>query len=232
MQFILAVKWADVPAEVRLRIALLLRDFVAVSLAGRRAPTSRIAVEYASAEHAGDTATALFDGRRLTATGAGWANAVLGNALDFDDGHRLAKGHPGANVIPAALAVAEAAGATLEELLAAIVVGYELAVRAAIDLHARSRDYRASGAWGAIGAAAACARLLGLDSVRTEHAVGLAEHHAPVAPVMRSVSEPTMAKDACGFGALLGVSAALHRNPKPRLRGKAGKRPRGALVHR
>lgn len=209
IDFVHDVRWQEIPAEVRDRATLLLRDFAAVSVAGRATATAAYAADYAAAQHAGDAATALFDGRRLAPAGAAWANGVLANALDFDDGHRLVKGHPGANVIPAALALAETVDAAPEDLLSAVVVGYEVALRAGIDLHARSSEYHASGAWGSLGAAAAAARLLGLDAGKTRHALGLAEYHAPIAPVMRSVGDPAMTKDACGWGAFVGVSSAL-----------------------
>lgn len=188
---------------------MLLTDFVAVALAGRAAPTSAMAANYAARQHAGDEATLLVDGRRVAATGAALANGVLANAVDFDDGHRLCKGHPGAVVIPAALAVAESVDAAREEVLAAILIGYEIAIRAGLLLHATRAEYHASGAWGALGAAAAASRLLRLDAERTRHALGLAAYHAPIAPIMRSVAEPAMTKDACGWGAATGVSAAL-----------------------
>lgn len=133
---------------------------------------------------------------------------MLANALDFDDGHRLTKGHPGVVVIPAALAIAESTHPTVDELRTAIIVGYEVAIRAGLDLHARSLEYHASGAWGALGAAAAAGRLLGLDETRMRHALGLAAYHAPIAPIMRSVADPAMTKDACGWGTLVGVSSA------------------------
>ncbi|MGI8723250.1 MAG: MmgE/PrpD family protein [Geodermatophilaceae bacterium] len=204
-----ALGWSDVPDSARRRIAGLLRDFTAVTCAGAAAPTARLAADYATAQHAGDQATLLYDRRRVSATGAAWANGVLANALDFDDGHRLVKGHPGANVVPAALALGERIGAAREEVLAAITVGYEIAVRAGIALHAREADYHGSGAWGAIGAAAAGARLLHLAPAQVGHALGLAEYHAPMAPIMASVADPAMTKDACGWGALTGTSSAL-----------------------
>lgn len=209
IEFILKLTWDDVPADVRRRVGLLFRDFIAVTLAGRVTPTARVAADYAVSQHPGDAATALFNGRRIAVTGAAWANGVLANALDFDDGHRLVKGHPGANVIPSALAIAEAVGAAPADVFSAITVGYEVAIRAGIDLHARSGQYHASGAWGAIGAAAAGVRLLGLESAPARHALGLAEYHAPIAPIMRSVAEPAMTKDACGWGAFVGASGAL-----------------------
>ncbi|MDQ3505622.1 MAG: MmgE/PrpD family protein [Actinomycetota bacterium] len=208
-EFIGQLHWADVPEFTRRRVQALLSDFAAVTCAGSSAPTAQLAADFAVAQHAGAAATVLHDGRRASVTGAAWANGVLANALDFDDGHRLVKGHPGANVIPAALAVAEMIDAPREDVLAAITVGYEIAVRAGIALHLREASYHGSGAWGAVGAAAAVARLLELDAAQTAHALGLAEYHAPMAPIMRSVADPAMTKDACGWGAMTGTSSAL-----------------------
>lgn len=199
----------DVPAAVREHAGLLLADMAGVCIAGRSAPASRMAADYASATHAGDQACALLDGRRLSAVGAAFANGVLANVLDFDDGHRLTKGHPGAVVIPAALAAAQLADASPEDLLNSVIVGYEVAIRAGIALHAHDPAYHASGAWGSLGAAAATARLLGLDRAALLAALGLAEYHAPIAPIMRSCAQPAMTKDACAWGAAVGVGSAL-----------------------
>jgi 2-methylcitrate dehydratase PrpD len=209
VEFVRDLRWADVPPAVRERVRLLLADLAAVCVAGRPVPASSMAAAYASAVHPGDEATALLDGRRVGAVGAAWCNGVLANVLDYDDGHRLTKGHPGAVVIPAALAAAQLADATVEELLVAVVVGYEIAIRAGVALHARDDGYHASGAWGGLGAAAAAARLLGLDATAIHHAIGLAEYHAPIAHIMRSVAQPAMTKDACAWGASVGVSSAL-----------------------
>jgi 2-methylcitrate dehydratase PrpD len=208
-EFIAGFRIGDLSAAARDRLGLLLADMAAVCCAGRRAPAARIAADHAVAVHSGDDATLLVDGRRAGAVGAAFANGVLANVLDFDDGHRLTKGHPGAIVIPAALAVAQLADATPVELLEAVVVGYEVSIRAGIALHDRDPAYHASGAWGAIGVAAASARLLGLDQSATIAALGLAEYHAPIAPMMRSCAEPRMTKDACAWGASLGVESAL-----------------------
>jgi 2-methylcitrate dehydratase PrpD len=209
VEFISELTLADVPDRVRDRLRLLLADLGAVCVAGRAAPAARVGAEHARALHPADEATALVDGGRLGVTGAAFANAVLANVLDLDDGHRLTKGHPGAIVIPAALAVAQFVDASPERFEEAVVVGYEVAIRAGIALHARDPSYHASGAWGALGAAAAAARLLALDRTATRTALGLAEYHAPMAPIMRSCAEPAMTKDACAWGASLGVESAL-----------------------
>jgi 2-methylcitrate dehydratase PrpD len=208
-QFIAELTLDDIPASARDRLTLLLADMAAVSAAGRPVPACEIAAEYAQAIHPAAEATVLFDGRRVGAAGAAFANGVLANALDFDDGHRLTKGHPGAVIIPAALAVAQFVDASEPEFLTAVAIGYEIAIRAGIALHRRDPAYHASGAWGSVGAAAVAARLLELGPAATLAGLGLAEYHAPLAPIMRSCAEPQMTKDACAWGAFLGVSSTL-----------------------
>jgi 2-methylcitrate dehydratase PrpD len=203
------LRWDEVPEAVRRQIALLLLDCAAVTEAGRAAPAALIAAEHASEVHGGDAATALYDGRRLSVPGAAWANGVLANVLDYDDGHRITKGHPGAMVIPAALAVAESVGASAGEFLEAVLVGYEVAIRAGILLHDREDQYHASAAWGSLGVAVASGRLLGLAPHELRHAVGIAEYHSPIALMSRAVADPAMTKDTCGWGGLIGTSAAL-----------------------
>ncbi|MEO9174969.1 MAG: MmgE/PrpD family protein [Gaiellales bacterium] len=203
------LRLTDVPAHVRRQLALLLLDHIAVSEAGRLAPASRIAADHASEVYGGDAATSLFDGRRLSVPGAAFANGVQANALDYDDGHRLTKGHPGAIVIPAVLAVAESVDATVEQLLEAIVVGYEVAIRAGVLIHEREAQYHASASWGGLGVAVAAGRLLGLDRAALRHAVGIAEYHAPIALMPRAVGDPAMTKDTCGWGGVIGTTSAL-----------------------
>jgi 2-methylcitrate dehydratase PrpD len=209
VEFACGLRWADIPEDARRYLAWLLLDFAAVCSAGRTAPAADIAATYARNVHATGPCTSLYDGARLAAPGAAWTNGVLANVLDYDDGHRITKGHPGAIIIPAALAAGEASGASMVELMEAIAVGYELAVRAGIRLHATEEQYHASAAWGALGAAAAAARLLGLDPGQVRHAVGLAEYHAPIALMPRAVADPAMTKDATGWGAFIGISSAM-----------------------
>ncbi len=88
-------------------------------------------------------------------------------------------------------------------------MGYELGSRLAVALHATTPDYHTSGAWVAVAAAAAGARLLKLDTDQTAHALGIAEYHGPRSQMMRCIDHPTMLKDGSGWGAMAGVSAAL-----------------------
>src|SRR3546814_2709957 len=86
---------------------------------------------------------------------AALAGAGCIDALDAHDGHRLTKGHAGVTVVPALLAFCdEAARCNGAEFLTRLVLGYEVATRAGIALHATAADYHTSGAWNALAAAA------------------------------------------------------------------------------
>ncbi|MDO8187823.1 MmgE/PrpD family protein [Conexibacter sp. JD483] len=121
-------------------------------------------------------ATLLVDGGRVAAEAAAFANAQLMHARAQDDTHFAAKTHVGAAVIPAALALAEREGADGGRLAAAVIAGCEVAA-AVGERHAAAataRGFRASPVFGTLGAAAACAVVLGLDEERAAHALAIA----------------------------------------------------------
>ena len=207
--FALSADWESLPEAVRRRAGVALLDLIGATVAGSRTPVAGIAATAAARAWRGSEAGILLSGLRASEPGAAFANGCLANALDIDDGYRPIKGHPGAVVFPAALAAAESRGSSGREFLVALIAGYEVAIRAGIALHASYRDYHGSGAWGAIGAAAAAGRLLGLDVDQLTHALGIAEYHGPLAPIMRCVEHPAMVKDGIGWGAMAGVTAAL-----------------------
>lgn len=198
----------DFPEEARDHLQRRVLDALAAATAGFDLPTADVVRDYAADHHDGGAAT-LLDGadERLSEQGAVLVNATAANALDVDDGHRAVKGHPAAAVVPPALAAAETADATVGEFLAAVGVGYELAVRAGLAIHGTDGVYTGTGSWGAVGAAAAAARLRGLDRETTAEALGTAEYHAPRTPIMRGVERPGMTKDGIGWGAYAGTAA-------------------------
>jgi 2-methylcitrate dehydratase PrpD len=122
----------------------------------------------------------------------------------------LTKGHAGVAVLPTVLAFADALHQLDgQEFLTQIVIGYEIATRAGIALHATACDYHTSGAWNTIACAALGARNLQLDPQQTLEAMGIAEYHGPRSQMMRCIDYPTMVKDGSGWGAMTGISAAL-----------------------
>ncbi len=114
---------------------------------------------------------------RWIPAGAAFLNGAFGHALDFDDTHAEASVHPGAVVIPAALAAGEMAGANGAEVLAGIVAGYEVSCRVALALPARAhydRGFHPTATCGSFGAAVAAGRVLGLAADGIESALGIA----------------------------------------------------------
>jgi 2-methylcitrate dehydratase PrpD len=119
-------------------------------------------------------------------------------------------------VVPTALAAAEETGASGKEFLAAVALGYEVAFRsgrclnfgASAPLVNAAREFRACGAWGAATCAAITAHLMHLSAAEIVHALGIAEYHAPEAPMMRDLETPAMVKHANGIGAMIGVNGA------------------------
>jgi 2-methylcitrate dehydratase PrpD len=119
-----------------------------------------------------ESASVIGEQRRAPAGAAAFINGTLAHCMDFDDSHLPSVLHPSASIVPAALAIGEAIGATGPQSLAAIAVGTELCIRlgmAGYDAeHANSiffdRGQHATSICGTMGAAVAAAMLLSGDS--------------------------------------------------------------------
>lgn len=209
--FIHHTTWRGLPEAIRNQARRCLLDTLGAAIGGRRTDLSRIVHEFAATTYGGGETRLWLDGRAVSAPGAALANGMTIDAFDIHDGYILVKGHAGAAIVPAVLAMmpANGAGVSGEELLTTLVVGYEVALRAGLALHGTVCDYHTSGAWNALGCAAIGARRFGLDEEQTRHALGIAEYHGPRSQMMRCIDYPTMLKDGSGWGAMAGVSAAL-----------------------
>jgi 2-methylcitrate dehydratase PrpD len=209
-RFVADLRADALPPAVVGRAKAALVDTVACALAGGEAAASRAVLAVVAAEAGAAQAGVLTTGRRVALSQAALANAALASALDWDDGHYDALTHPGAAVAPAALAVAEAHRRSGRDVVAAVVAGYEVAIHAGVVLNARPRErLYGSGAPGAYGAAAAAARLLGLDASRVAHALGITHAHLPASPVLDSIPHGVMTKESVAWGAATGTTAAL-----------------------
>lgn len=118
----------------------------------------------------------LFSELCLPAANAAFLNAAFGHGADIDDGHRRAMGHPGVSVIPAVLALCQRNGRGGMDAVAAITAGYDVYIRvsSAIMPSHYIRGFHGTGTVGALAAAAASARVLGLDADGTHAAISLA----------------------------------------------------------
>ncbi len=211
--FVRALAFADLPSSVVSQAKRCLLDLIGVAAAGSRTSAAAIVSTYASTQMRGDRdARILFDGRRAGLAGAAFAGASTIDAIDAHDGHPSTKGHAGVAVLPALLAYLDGGAARAidaREFLTCLVLGYEIATRAGIALHASVDDYHCSGAWNSLACAALGARLFGFDDERTRHALGIAEYLGPRGQILRVCDSPSMLKDGSGWGAHAGVSAAM-----------------------
>ena len=210
LRFISDTRFEDLPDKVIHQAKRCLLDTLGALLAGSDTPVVRIMNSFATKYFRGTEATILVSGERVSAIGAALANGYACNGLDIDDGYRMVKGHPGGCVLPVLLAASESAVHPRgTDFLTALVIGYEVAIRAGLIRHALYQTYHSSGSWGAVGGAAVAGRLLGLDKNRLRDALGVAEYHAPISPMMKGVEKPSMVKDSIGWGTMVAMASAL-----------------------
>ncbi|UNT00678.1 MmgE/PrpD family protein [Streptomyces tubbatahanensis] len=206
---------AGLPDGLREKVTGHLLDLVGNSLAAL--PERPGAAVRALAEEWGGTpaATAIGSAVRLPAPSAALVNGTLAHTLDFDDTHLPSVLHPSASVLPAALATAEAGGATGARLLVASAVGIEVTCRLGMAQYDEAlgnsvffdRGLHATAICGAIGAAVAAALLRGLDADGICSAIGIsASMGAGIIESNRTGG--TVKRVHCGWAAHAGVVAA------------------------
>ncbi|HEX8526576.1 MmgE/PrpD family protein [Allosphingosinicella sp.] len=181
-------------------------DTIAVSVPGACDPAARLV--FATVKDWGEgPSAAIGTGARLAAPWAALVNGTAAHALDFDDNFDPAKAHASAVLVPAILALAEQEGSSGMACLDAYVAGLQILGRVGQGVNPthRNRGWHATATVGAIGAAAACARLLRLDERQAGHAISLATSMA--AGFMSQFG--TMAKPLhAGLAAKSGIVAA------------------------
>ncbi len=172
----LSTPFERLPADVVEHAKRVLLDYLGVAIGGASLPMAQIAASYFVELGGRPDASLILDERRLPAIHAALVNGIYGHALDMDDGHRMAAGHPGVATLPAALAAAEVHGASGPDLLRAIVCGYEVFVRIGAHLnpaHLR-RGYHTTATVAPFSAALAAGLLAGLNTEQLTRALGLA----------------------------------------------------------
>ncbi|MBW2571694.1 MAG: MmgE/PrpD family protein, partial [Deltaproteobacteria bacterium] len=151
IRFILDTNWQNIPTDVQHQSKRCLLDTLGALLAGTKTPVGRLMAGIATAQFNGNDATILVSGSRVSVSGAALANGFAGNALDIDDGYRLIKGHPGSCILPVVLSASEVAdNCPGSQFLTAMIIGYEVGIRAGLICHAVYPTYHTSGSWGSI----------------------------------------------------------------------------------
>ena len=167
----------ELPPAVLARTRHLLLDLAGSIVRGREIESSPALLSALRALGLGRGEHRVWgDPQTYSAPGAALAAGVFAHSLDFDDTHAPSTSHPGAPVIAAALAAAQMVGASGATLLAGIVAGYEVHCRLGVALPAGAhyeRGFHPTATCGAFGAAAAAARVFGLDASAIASAFGI-----------------------------------------------------------
>ena len=220
-EFALDLALDSPPPEVMSGAAACVLDSLGCALGGSRTVIGRRMLSLALEQGGNPDSTVIgADGTLLPPMLAALVNGHLANALDFDDTY-LDIGHTGTVVIPAALAVAEKLDASGDKLRAAIIAGYEVANR--IGLAARPSDdrYRVlyPVGWHSFGATVASGRLLGLNRVAMENALGITLEHMQAATTITPETVHGFKAGKLGQASSIGIMAAFLAS-----KGFAGKR--------
>jgi len=230
-EFAAGITFGVLPPEVVKRTGMLVMDNVGIALRARHDSESTASLIKAAETLALDNGSIVVigDRRGFSPLGAALVNGTLAHSLDFDDTHARASLHASAPIVPAALAAAQMASADGEELMRAIVAGYETQIRLSLALGPSDhyeRGFHPTATCGAFGAAAAAGRLFCLDAEKMERAFGICL--SQTAGSMQFLVDGAWTKRFhVGHAAMCGLMAATlaregFRGPGEAFEGKAG----------
>jgi 2-methylcitrate dehydratase PrpD len=179
-RFIAESRWDDIPAPVRHEAKRTLLNFLGTALGGCRDEAIEHLVAVL-APLAGPAQASLLGRReRLDMLSAAFVNGAAGNVHDFDDTHLPTVIHPAAPVVPVLLSLAETRQVSGVQVLHALILGLEAECRLgnAVTPYHYAHGWHITSTCGVVGAAAAAAKVLGLDAGKTVNALGLAANQA------------------------------------------------------
>jgi len=206
-KFVAATSWVDVAAQSHEAKRSIL-NFFATALGSAYDPAVTSALRTLSPFSGAATSAIIGRPERLDALGAAFVNAISANLLDFDDTHLDTIIHPAAPVAAPVLALAQARGCSGQDAITAFILGVEVECRIgnAVSPGHYARGWHITSTCGVFGAAAACARLLGLSVDGIANAIGIAASQS--AGIVENL--PSAAKNvSVGNAARNGLFAAL-----------------------
>ncbi|MFZ2630684.1 MAG: MmgE/PrpD family protein [Desulfosalsimonadaceae bacterium] len=198
------------PKEVVDKAKLCILDYIANIYGSLELDAVRRVIGHVRSVNPGGSSTVLGCGFKTDIHHAAFLNGTLAEAIEAQDGYRFGGNHPGAAVIPAALAAAEVRQAGGKEVIVAVVAGYEAANRPAAAMHPwhSLSGFLPTGTCGTFGAAAACARIHQLNEDKTANALGNAGYLAPISMAEQLMGGFTIKIVQAGQAASAGIMAA------------------------
>jgi 2-methylcitrate dehydratase PrpD len=175
-RFVKNFSYSDIDAETLVALKALIKDQFAIQLGASLLPWSQKTLAFRN-PHPGK-ATIVNSDVKATAVEAAYVNASYGHGFEYDD--FFGNAHPGCAVVPAAFAMGEELGKTLDETITALVVGYEAYVRLGKwgSPAVLNEGWQPHAIWGGFGIAALAAKMYDLDEDQTFHALAIALSHA------------------------------------------------------
>lgn len=175
-KFVCSTEFKDIPPRAVAKAKNYFLDCIGVTLAGSIDRNARIITEHVSEIGGTPESSVLGTRARVPATSAALANGVASHALDYDDTSDILIGHPSVISCPPSLAIGEAMGATGRDVLAAYILGGEVACRLGQALTDKqySIGWHNTGTMGVFGATVAAGKLLRLNEDQMAHAIGIA----------------------------------------------------------
>jgi len=202
------LRWSDVPEAIRRRAAVVLADDLAAIVAARDEP-ELMALHDGMARSSGRAEATVFNarGQRLDRYSAATGNGSAADWCELDEGYRRVICHAGLYCVPALLAEAEATGASGEDVLRALAIGYETAGRVARAFTWSTLTLHPHGSLAAVGAAATVAALRRLPAATAAAAIGSAATMVVPGPFNHTVQGALVRNVWPGVGAWSGLRA-------------------------
>ena len=209
-------RFEDYPTDVVETVKLLILDNIGCMLGGCQTSLGKAILGPIRSMGGGEEATIVGGGMKVPTIQAAFVNGTTANALDYDD-TLLGIGHPGASVIPAALAMGEWKYASGKDVINAILTGYDVGDRIGVAIQPsfeRLQHVWGVGTWQTFGAVVAAGKVLGFDLDRMLNAFGVAGATAPLPNTQKwgwdSDERPIhWVKEPTGWPAWTGTTAAV-----------------------
>jgi 2-methylcitrate dehydratase PrpD len=222
------VRYEKLSTEVRRLAKSCVLDWIGAAIAGSRSEAGRIIAQLVRDTDSTEDCVLIGNPARASRLAAALSNGTIGHALEIDDYYVVGfpLGHLGTITIPVGLALADKQPCNGQQLIEAVVAGYEAAVRVndALGPEHYGAGWHATGTTGTFGAAATAASILGLDPGQTVNALGLAgTQSAGMIESFSSYGKPLHAGRSCEGGLLSAMLAQRgYKGSSTILEGRSG----------
>ena len=197
----------DISAGARERARWVIADSIPVIAAGMQQPEMQAFVARQLAGAAPGTAWVIGSGKRAGALDAALLNGTAGTWLELDEGNLFAKGHPGIQVVPAAVALAQESACSGADVLKAVALGYELSAR--ISRAAQMRlAFHPHGTYGVLGAAVAAGVLKRFNAAQMLELINCASTMGMATSRQTLLDGATVRNIYTGHAGFMGLTAA------------------------